>query len=205
MLEGKSFTAPRERNPVWEAAMLGDVAACKLAKKTGNPLDEPDEVLSHRSPPTPELTAGCAVRQLRAAPRRDTQASYCNDWGYWGTVLRSPGVFRWCTTCSPARQPTLAAQTWCATTKRADSCINAVWQLGNTPLHLAAGSGDAVSVEVSTHAACGAPTTTVPQYLLAAKADPGAQNMVPTLQRASRLLIVWVPCSEGRLRSTWQQ
>ena len=31
-------------NPVWEAAMLGDVAACKLAKKRGHEMDEPDEV-----------------------------------------------------------------------------------------------------------------------------------------------------------------
>lgn len=30
-------------NPVWEAAMLGDVAACKLAKKRGHEMDEPDE------------------------------------------------------------------------------------------------------------------------------------------------------------------
>ena len=34
----------RKANPVWEAAMLGDVAACKLAKKRGHEMDEPDEV-----------------------------------------------------------------------------------------------------------------------------------------------------------------
>eukprot|EP00658_Telonema_sp_P-2_P023580 TRINITY_DN19458_c0_g1_i5.p1 TRINITY_DN19458_c0_g1~~TRINITY_DN19458_c0_g1_i5.p1 ORF type:complete len:141 (-),score=37.30 TRINITY_DN19458_c0_g1_i5:560-982(-) len=30
-------------NPVWEAAMLGDVPACKLAKKSGSNMDEADQ------------------------------------------------------------------------------------------------------------------------------------------------------------------
>ena len=134
------------QNPLWEAAQLGDVAACKLAQKEGYDLSEPDQVPCCTCQLLLTLDV-CAVWEHTTAPRCAAQTPQCKHHppthivhavraGYPGGPI--PDLQRQC--------QSTAAQSGAYRPQLPSSLLRA--QLGNTPLHLAAGAGDLKSAQV---------------------------------------------------------